>query len=211
MNPAASGRELSQGPVPKIGRAATDGVYGRRPSGSQLGSGAGMRPASPAQSGNAGMLMRRQLGNADGIGFVPLSVLGRALVGRALVLYIDDGPGDRINERGTADQAILAAWTREFRRVSRRCDFSSVTVDVDCLPRFHSPISPLSQIREQAMARECSLVVEECSLIVRESHRTSGAAQGAPSCRPSACAIGAVPMTCALQIRKWTGSGSISA
>jgi hypothetical protein len=150
--------------------------------------------------------MRRQPGNADGISFVPLSVLGRALVGRALVLYIDDGPGDRINERGTADQATLAAWAREFRSVSGRCDFASVTVDVDCLLASIPP-SPLSQMREQAMARECSLVVEECSLIVRESHRTSGAAQGAPSCRPSACAIGAVPMTCALQIRKWTGSG----
>jgi hypothetical protein len=114
-------------------------VYDRRPSGSQRGSGAGIRAASPAQSGNAGMLMRRQPGNAHGISFVPLSVLGRALV-----LYIDDGPGDRINERGTADQAILAAWTREFRRVSGRCDFASVTVDVDCLPRFHSP-SPLSR------------------------------------------------------------------
>src|SRR5262245_26492135 len=56
------------------------------------------------------------------------------------IVLRDDGPGDFVDQRCAADKASLAAWTREFRRISRRTDLAGATIDVDGPLLFQRPI-----------------------------------------------------------------------
>jgi hypothetical protein len=55
------------------------------------------------------------------------------------VVLLDDGPGHLIDERRAADKAHPAAWTREFRWLSGRSDFTSTAIDVHGLLLFQCP------------------------------------------------------------------------
>jgi hypothetical protein len=159
------------------GRAATEGVYGRRRSG------AGMKPASPAQSGNAGKLMRGQLENAHGIGFVPLSVFGQALV-----LHAEDRPRVGIDERATANQAELTARSYEFGSISRRTDLAGSAKDVGRQYRRHQrkpPLSP-SKARRAANVRWRGMFLGSGGMFLGSAGKPQkeGAAQGAPRGHP---------------------------
>jgi hypothetical protein len=83
--------------------------------------------------------------NAHGIGFVPLSVFGRALV-----LHADDRPRVGIDERATANQADLTARSYEFGSISRRTDLAGTTKDVRRSYEIHNrktPQRPPSQVQ----------------------------------------------------------------
>jgi hypothetical protein len=61
------------------------------------------------------------------------------------VVLLDDGPGHLIDERRAADKAHPAAWTREFRWLSGRSDFTSTAIDVHGLLLFQCPTHPVSR------------------------------------------------------------------
>jgi hypothetical protein len=61
------------------------------------------------------------------------------------VVFLDDGPGHLIDERRAADKAHPAAWTREFRWLSGRSDFTSTAIDVHGLLLFQCPTHPVSR------------------------------------------------------------------